>query len=527
MTAASPDCELVSAYAAHGSEAAFRALVQRHVDLVYATALRQVGNTGLAEEITQNVFVALACKAPRLGGVETLAGWLHRAAVLESKSRIRSELRRRRREEVAVELGQLQREGASPFAAMIPLVDEALLSLREGDRLALMLRFLEDRSLREVGAALGVNEDAARKRVSRALERLNAFFRSKGFTTGTAAGGAAVLANAAKAAPAGLAISASNAGLAAGGASTGLNLLLFNLMALTKTQTIVLCAVIAATPLAWQSHAQARVTREQAQLNTQLVASNRQAADLEKNLARTRETLRVSRGETATNELRLAALNARLDGHAPIAAYHWDDSSPVARVPKQLLAQLPIGAVSNQRGHLTEQIKEVLQLNDAETEGVQDSIDRFLATYHAAQASKMRRVDPNDSDLSGRNAAQTRVFEMTAIGDRFGELRATFFGELENTLGPERSHQFKAALAEWMPTDDENHGLNSGLAVFNFDRRVRFYQPRPGNDWLDWSVGKNNGEGYWTSIPLDDIPEMFRADLQDWITLARSQPTKN
>src|SRR5262245_4313564 len=105
MTVASPDRELVSAYAAQGSEVAFRALVQRHVDLVYATALRQVGDSGLAEEITQNVFVTLASKAPRLGGIETLAGWLHRATVLESKSRIRSELRRRRREEMAAELG--------------------------------------------------------------------------------------------------------------------------------------------------------------------------------------------------------------------------------------------------------------------------------------------------------------------------------------------------------------------------------------------------------------------------------------
>src|SRR3954454_407095 len=114
MTEVSADCQLVSAYATQGSEAAFRALVQRHVDLVYATAVRQVGDTELAEEITQNVFVALASKAPRLGGIQTLAGWLHRTTVLESKSRIRSELRRRRREEVAAELGELQREGASP-----------------------------------------------------------------------------------------------------------------------------------------------------------------------------------------------------------------------------------------------------------------------------------------------------------------------------------------------------------------------------------------------------------------------------
>src|SRR6267378_4241031 len=136
MTPVSPDRELVTAYAARGSETAFRALVTRHVHLVYATALRQVGHAGLAEEITQNVFIALARKAPRLAGIETLAGWLHRTSILEAKARIRSELRRDRREETAAELVNLQREGASPFAAMVPLVDEGLLSLRDSDRLA-------------------------------------------------------------------------------------------------------------------------------------------------------------------------------------------------------------------------------------------------------------------------------------------------------------------------------------------------------------------------------------------------------
>src|SRR5436309_14549128 len=86
MTPVSPDRELVTAYAARGSETAFRALVTRHVHLVYATALRQVGDAGLAEEITQNVFIALARKAPRLAGIETLAGWLHRTCGPRSES---------------------------------------------------------------------------------------------------------------------------------------------------------------------------------------------------------------------------------------------------------------------------------------------------------------------------------------------------------------------------------------------------------------------------------------------------------
>ena len=109
MTAATttPDRDLVRSYASEGSETAFRALVGRHVGLVFATALRQVGDTGLAEEITQNVFVHLARKAPSLAGHETIAGWLHRSAILESKARFRSEVRRRRREEVAAAFAEI------------------------------------------------------------------------------------------------------------------------------------------------------------------------------------------------------------------------------------------------------------------------------------------------------------------------------------------------------------------------------------------------------------------------------------
>src|SRR2546422_926001 len=126
MTPVSPDRELVTAYAAGGSETAFHALVTRHVHLVYATALRQVGDAGLAEEITQNVFTALARKAPRLAGIETLAGWLHRTSILEAKARIRSELRRDRREEMAAEAARSE-EHTSELQSRLHLVCRLLL----------------------------------------------------------------------------------------------------------------------------------------------------------------------------------------------------------------------------------------------------------------------------------------------------------------------------------------------------------------------------------------------------------------
>jgi RNA polymerase sigma factor (sigma-70 family) len=523
MTVLSPDCELVSDYAANGSETAFRSLVSRHADLVYATALRQVGDHGMAEEITQNVFVTLARKAPRLAGVETLAGWLHRSAILESKARIRAELRRRRRENAAAELATIQSQGTLANSELVPLLDEALLNIRDSDRLALILRFWEDRSLRDIGSALGVDEDAARKRVSRALDRITEFFRRRGLAIPSGSAGAILMANAAKAAPAGLALSAANAGLAAGGSATGLNLVLFQLMTLTKTQTAVLCAVVAAAPLVWQWHASTHSGREQERITAELNAANRKATELEEESRRLRDATIQAQADTMNTEIRLNALHSQIQGRGPRPVYRWDDNSPFVRVPKKFLERISIPAVTNKRGHLSEQIKEALQLTDSETQNTQAAIDRFLVGYHAAQAQKMRVVQPTDRDLMQHTREETRVFEVPHIGERLGELRQTLFGELESTMDLERSQRLRSALGDWMPLDDQSHGLNTGMAVLNFDHRVRFYQPKPGDPGLFWGITGEKGQMSAT-MALEEIPGIFRDYLQDWITLAQSQP---
>jgi RNA polymerase sigma factor (sigma-70 family) len=517
------DCTLVSAYAAEGSEPAFRALVQRHVDLVYATALRQLGDSGWAEEVSQNVFVVLARKAPRLAGIETLAGWLHRTTVLEAKARIRSELRRRRREDAAAQFATLQREGASPLDALIPLLDEALLSLREGDRFALVLRFLEERSLRDVGTVLGVDEDAARKRVSRALERLSGFFRQKGFTVAVG-GSAALFAHATHAAPAGLAIAAANAGVAAGGAATGLNLIWVQLMNLTKTQAGVVCALVVAGPLAWQWHAEARLAREQSGVRSQIAAASATAADLEDNLRRTRENLLRATNATAQTEARLSVLNTQLEKASSLATYHWDDSSPLVRVPKRVLDTIPISTVSNKRGQITDQIKEVLQLTGAEAQFVQGAIDRFAADYQSLEAGAMKRVEPISKDLQGHEPDQTRVFEVPGLMEQVSSLRQTLFDQLQSALGDERFQILQRGLDSWMPLDDNQGGIGSLMAVFNFDHRMRFYEPKPGDQSLNYSVENVNGSAVWATMPLEDIPQVFQPQLQDWLALARSKP---
>src|SRR5258706_1650904 len=198
------DFELLQRFVRHGEQSAFADVVRRHLDLVFATALRKIEDPGAAQEVAQNVFTALARKAWRFAPDDSLPAWLHKTALLESKSWLRGELRRRRREETAAELGTTMKtpneQGA--FQALLPLLDEALLSLREKDRTALLLRFYESRSLRDVGAAFGVSEDTAQKRVQSALEKLAEFFKRRGFKTASVAAAAAALQNTAASASA-------------------------------------------------------------------------------------------------------------------------------------------------------------------------------------------------------------------------------------------------------------------------------------------------------------------------------------
>lgn len=171
------DFEWLQRFTRHGEQSAFAQLVRRHLDLVFATALRKVEDAGAAQEVAQNVFADLARKAWRFAPDDSLPAWLHKAALVESTSWLRGELRRRRREETAAELGTTKKSSADQpaFHALVPLLDEALLSLRETDRTALLLRFFEKQSLHDVGSAFGVSEDMAQKRVQSALEKLADF----------------------------------------------------------------------------------------------------------------------------------------------------------------------------------------------------------------------------------------------------------------------------------------------------------------------------------------------------------------
>lgn len=198
--------ELVREYALGQSETAFETLVSRHINLVYSTAIRQVGDENLAEEITQAVFIILARKSATLGAGTILPGWLYRTACYAAKDALRTQRRRQHYEQEAYMQSTLDARQTDPtWEQLSPLLDDAMTQLRQGDRDALVLRFFEGKSLQEVGATIGTSEEAAKKRVSRALEKLRKFFAKRGVSSTTAIIGEKICVHSVQVAPAALA----------------------------------------------------------------------------------------------------------------------------------------------------------------------------------------------------------------------------------------------------------------------------------------------------------------------------------
>lgn len=274
----------------NGSEAAFRELVERYLNLVYSTAVRLVGgDTHLAEDVAQTVFVDLAHLAKNLSREVRLGGWLHRHTCFVAAKTLRGERRRQARERQAIEMNAPPDHSEAHLGQVAPILDEAINRLGAVDRAAVLLRFYEQLDFRLVGEALGTSEAAAQKRVTRALEKLHLRLKHRGVTFSAAALGTALAGKAVTAAPAGLAASIPGAALASLATGTGTTLSLLRFMAATKLQAGIISAVIVAsgvTPLLVQHQAQARLREQdeawQRQTNqlAQVTAENQRLANL-------------------------------------------------------------------------------------------------------------------------------------------------------------------------------------------------------------------------------------------------------
>ena len=181
------DALLLREYAEHGAETAFAEIVTRHTNLVYSAALRQVDSPDVAAEVAQSAFIGLARGArslsPKLDGNASLAGWLCRSARNISLNLRRDEFRRHSRERQAMENLDSMPDTAPDWERLRSVLDEAMAELSEPDYDAVVLRFFKNLDLRSVGLTLGLSDDAAQKRVSRALDKLRDLLSQRGIAT--------------------------------------------------------------------------------------------------------------------------------------------------------------------------------------------------------------------------------------------------------------------------------------------------------------------------------------------------------
>jgi RNA polymerase sigma factor (sigma-70 family) len=301
---ANDDMALVHAYAADQNEKAFETLVTRYVNLVFSTALRQVRDRHLAEEVTQAVFIVLARKADRLGPNTILPSWLHRTAGFVTADALKQQRRREEREQKAYMESTLHEMEDETWRQIAPLLDAAIAGLNEQDRHAVVLRFFENKSLDEIGDALGASEDAAKMRVSRALDKLREFFLKRGVGSSTAMIAGAISANSVHAAPVTLAGSVATVAITKGATASGSTLALIKgamkVVAWTNIKTSV--AVGAMIVLA-------------AGTTTALIVQHRQQNDLPADLPKSSWAYAGYGSPAATFETSMWAIN-KLNGNA-------------------------------------------------------------------------------------------------------------------------------------------------------------------------------------------------------------------
>jgi len=343
------DAQLLREYAHDGAEGAFTEIVTRHTNLVYSAALRQTESPDMAAEITQRVFIGLAQGArtllPRLTEEASVAGWLCRSARNISLNLRRDEFRQHSRERQAMEQFNPMSETALDWERLRPVLDEAMSELSEADYDALVMRFFNNQDLRAIGQALGVTDDTAQKRMSRALHKLRELLSRRGITSSAAALSIVLSTNAVLAAPAGLAATISSAAALTGTAvySSSAVALIKNIAMTTIQKTLIVTSLVAAIGTGFYeahraSHLQEQTLAlrlEQDSLAGQLQQEREEAAV---KLAAAQQGSGPSRSDLS-NLLKLRAEVARLRGNA------------------RELAQLKAAAASNENDPAASEMK--------------------------------------------------------------------------------------------------------------------------------------------------------------------------
>ena len=456
------DARLLREYAEDRNEAAFREIVVRHADLVYWSALRQVGSPDLARDVAQGVFTDLARKAPALAGTLTanaaLLGWLYRSTRFAALNLLRDDRRRQARERQVMEHFNPSSDTAPDWETIGPALDEAMADLSDEDREAVLLRYFKRCDLQAVGAALGVSEDAAQKRVSRAVDRLREFLSKRGVAAAAGGLGIVISANAVQAAPAGLIASISAAALSGTAVAATAAATVTKAIAMTTLQKSLVTAAIAAAVGAGIFEAHQAST-----LRTQVETLRRQQAPLAEQLGQLRteneslsNQLNQARDSQALSKNQLSEL-LKLRGQAGMAG---SDSRELARlkstmaqqsgtVPDYMTNAMAMGLATAEKFQLKEaqarlaRMKKTLHLTDDQAQAISD-----IQQKHIHSQSQLAR------DLINSNHA-SEIFQ-AASGDAMkqeAEIKALFTPE-QLAAYPEYQQAEKLAAADNSANND-------------------------------------------------------------------------
>jgi RNA polymerase sigma factor (sigma-70 family) len=456
------DAELLQRYADAGDESAFRELVERHCGLVFSTAVRLVGgDEHLAQDVTQSVFTDLARKvhvvrARVSARREALLGWLYAGTRFAASNLVRAERCRRAYERKAQEMNAtLNGETAAgelDWQQLRPVLDEAMGQLSPTDRDAVLSRFFLGHSFKEVGGHLGTGEDAAQKRVARALDRLRVILARRGISSTAAVLGATLASNAVGAVPTSLAAaiaSASLTGAAGATAGSGVTVALLQLMNLTNLKTAALCLVVAGIPMLYQTKELASLHAEEARAQSAVAQQEQTVEELKAQQERLNRELRAVDASVAG----LAAsprTNLVVVAKPPTATalYGWSEDSPVIRVPKDLLQYADSTDVLTNR-QLTDIAIDVLGLNETEVQRVNQILAETFAEYGVVEAAHTRPAEPDPGPLPSSDTrkpalppGEKKSFVTTLPPEIGTDFRTRLRQDLASVLGETRTSLF-------------------------------------------------------------------------------------
>ncbi len=455
---------LLRAFAESGAETAFRELVRRHLGMVMGVAMRRTGDRGLAEEVAQQVFTALAAKAGRINAKSNLGGWLYRATMLECSEMMRKEQSRKRKLDAFSDHSSIEGEGQSVWREALPVLDESIEALPVADRSMILLRFFERKSFQQIAVAIGKSESAAQKQCERALEKLSALLRRKGVAVPAAMLATGLAAQVAEGVPAGLAVTISQSAMAGAKALTAKTLIIQTLEIMAKTKAMAAVLIVAIIPLALQWQENNQLQDEVSSLKGRLAA----AAAAQKESAK-RTTPRISRRAASQSALKQAYEPAFLSmaanpADALSAAESWQralfEPDPVLRA--QRIAAL-LGSLTPE---LAPTVAETFE--QAKQSGIQfgEEYRLFLRAW---------------GKLDGATAME--YASQKAEGKNTPEMLSTLAGWA--SANPQNARAWVEALADGSAKEGLIYGLLDGWAMSDFASAAAYAESRPRSEARD------------------------------------------